>query len=101
MACIFWTWYNKLDKKLRENQFLDYAKISIYPFDKAFKIAAVKLVIEEGFSVKEVSLQLEVHVNSLYRWIQEVEKYRESAFPEKGSALFDAHYELQGNRYPR
>ncbi len=36
-------------------------------FDKAFKIAAVKLVSEEGFSVKEVSLQLEVHDNSSYR----------------------------------
>ncbi len=43
-------------------------------FDIAFKIAAVKLVTEEGFSVKEVSLQLEVHANSLYRWVQEVEK---------------------------
>jgi len=43
-------------------------------FDKAFKIA-VKLVTEEKFSVKKVSLQLEVHANSLYRWGQEVEKY--------------------------
>ena len=59
--------------------------------DKAFKIAAVKLVIEEGFSVKEVRLQLEAHANSLYRWIQEVEKYSESAFHGKESALFDAH----------
>ena len=74
-------------------------------FDKAFKIAAVKLVSEEGFSIKEVSLQLEVHANSLYRWVQEVEKYGESAFPGKGSALFDAHYEIkkleQENRYLR
>lgn len=29
-------------------------------FDRSFKIATVKLVTEEGFSVKEVSLQLEV-----------------------------------------
>lgn len=74
-------------------------------FDKAFKIAAVKLVIKEGFSVKEVSLQLGVHANSLYRWVQEVEKYGESAFPGKGSALFDAHYEIkkleQENRFLR
>lgn len=47
-----------------------------------FKIVAVKLVIEEGFSVKEISLQLEVHANSLYRRVQEVEKYGGSAFPE-------------------
>lgn len=72
-------------------------------FDKAFKTVAVKPVTEEGFSVKEVSLQLEVHANSLYRWIQEVERYEESAFHGKGSALFDAHYEIkkleQENRY--
>jgi transposase len=57
-------------------------------FDKAFKIASEKLVTEEGFSVKEVSLQLEVHANCLYRRVQEVEKYGESAFPGKGNALF-------------
>ena len=44
-------------------------------FDKAFKIGVVKLVTEEKFSVKKVSLQLEVHANSLYRWVQEVDKY--------------------------
>lgn len=74
-------------------------------FDKAFKISAVKLVMEEGWSVKEVRQQLEIHANSLYRWDQEVEKYGESAFPRKGSALFDAHYEIkkleQENRYLR
>ncbi len=64
-------------------------------FDKTFKIATVKLTTEEDFSVTEVSLQLEVHANSLYRWIQEVEKYGENAFPGKGSALFDAHYEIK------
>lgn len=74
-------------------------------FDKAFKTAAVKLIIEESFSVKEVSDQLDVHANSLYRWVQEYEKYGDSAFPGKGSALFDAHYEIkkleQENRYLR
>ena len=64
-------------------------------FDKSFKIAAVKLVTEEGFAVKEVSLQLEIHANRLYRWVQEVEKYGESAFPGKGSALFEANYEIK------
>ena len=64
-------------------------------FDKAFKTAAVKLIIEDGFSVKEVSNQLDVHANSLYRWVQEYEKYGKGAFPGKGSALFDAQYELK------
>ncbi len=74
-------------------------------FDKAFKISAVKMVTEEGFSVKEFSLQLEVHANSWYRWVQEVEKYGENTFPEKWSALFDDHFEIkklkQENRYLR
>lgn len=36
-------------------------------FDKAFKSAALKLIIEESFSVKEMSAQFNVHVSSLYR----------------------------------
>ncbi|HES1248442.1 TPA: transposase [Streptococcus pyogenes] len=50
-------------------------------FDKAFKLSAVKLILEEEQSVKMVSSTLEIHPNSLYRWIQEYEKYGESAFP--------------------
>ena len=38
-------------------------------FDKAFKIAEVKLVLEEGMPVSEVSKELSTHYNSLYRWI--------------------------------
>jgi transposase-like protein len=34
-------------------------------FDKQFKNSAVKLVLEEGYSVKEVSQELGVHTNSL------------------------------------
>ena len=64
-------------------------------FDKPFKISAVKLIVEEGFSVKEDSRELCVHANSLYRWVQEVEKYGVNAFPGKGSALFDAQYEIK------
>lgn len=44
-------------------------------FDKAFKLSAVKLILEEEQSVKMVSSTLEIHPNSLYRWIQEYEKY--------------------------
>ncbi|WP_227869002.1 transposase, partial [Streptococcus pyogenes] len=48
-------------------------------FDKAFKLSAVKLILEEEQSVKMVSSTLKIHPNSLYRWIQEYEKYGESA----------------------
>ena len=36
---------------------------------------------------KEVSQELEVHANSLYRWVQEVEEYGESAFPALSVSL--------------
>ena len=85
-----WNWYNKLDIKLRENgEFI----MPRRNYGKQFKIQAVKLVMEEEFSVKEVSEQLEIHQNSLYRWVSEYEKYGDSAFPGKGSALFDLQYE--------
>ena len=60
-----WNGYNKLDREKRESEESAMSRAS---FDKAFKTAAVKLIIEESFSVKEVSAQLDVHVNSLYRW---------------------------------
>lgn len=53
-------------------------------FDKQFKNAAVKLILEEGYSAKEVSQELDVHSNSLYHWVQKVEEYGENAFPGNG-----------------
>lgn len=53
-------WTNKKEKE----------RIQIMPrrlFDKSFRISAVKLIVEVGFSVKEVSRELCVHVNSFYR----------------------------------
>ena len=70
-------------------------------FDKQFKNSAVKLILEEGFSVKEVSQELDA--NSLYRWVQEVEEYGESAFPGNGTALANAQHKIKllekENRY--
>lgn len=69
-------------------------------FDKQFKNSAVKLILEEGYSVKEVSQELEVHANSLYRWVEE---YGESAFPGNGTALANAQHKIKllekENRY--
>ena len=66
----FWKGYNKLDTKLRE--IVERFIMARRKFDKQFKNSAVKLILEEGYSVKEVSQELEVHANSLYRWVQEV-----------------------------
>ncbi len=38
--------------------------------DKAFKIAAAKLVTERNYTAKEAALSLGVHVNTLQYWVK-------------------------------
>ena len=64
-------------------------------YDKQFKIAAVKLVLEDDMTVTEVSKELSIHYNTLYRWISEYEEYGESAFPGHGTALYSYQYEIK------
>ena len=64
-------------------------------YDKQFKMAAVKLVLEDNMTVAEVSKELDIHYNGLYRWISEYEEYGESAFPGHGSALYSYQYEIK------
>jgi len=40
-------------------------------YDRQFKMAAVKLVLEDAMSVSKVAKELFIHYNSLYRWISE------------------------------
>lgn len=64
-------------------------------YGRQFKIAAVQLVLEENMFVKEVSRELSIHFNTLYRWINEYEEYGESAFPGRGSALYHSQYDMK------
>ena len=64
-------------------------------YDKQFKMAAVKLVLEDNMTVSEVSKELSIHYNSLYRWISEYEEHGESAFPGHGTALYSYQYEIK------
>ncbi|WP_259463112.1 transposase, partial [Streptococcus iniae] len=50
--CKDWKGYNKLDTKLRE--IVERFIMARRKFDKQFKNSAVKLILEEGYSVKEV-----------------------------------------------
>ena len=61
-------------------------------YDKQFKIAAVKLVLEDEMFVSLVTKKLFIHYNSLYRWINE---YEERAFPGHGTALYSYQYEIK------
>ena len=63
-------------------------------FDRNFKLATVKLVINDELPVVQVAKELEIHYNSLYRWIREYEDYGESAFPGHGCALYNYQYEI-------
>jgi transposase len=44
--------------------------------------------------VSDVARQLDIHYNSLYRWIREYEEYGESAFPGHGCTLYNYQYEI-------
>ena len=68
-----WKGYNKLDTKLRE--IVERFIMARRKVDKQFKNSAVKLILADCYSVKEFSQELEVHSNSLYRWVQVVEEY--------------------------
>ena len=62
-------------------------------YDRQFKMAAVKLVLDDDVSVAEASKELNIHYNTLYQWIGEYDKYGESAFPGHGCALYSLEYE--------
>lgn len=64
-------------------------------YTKEYKIAAVKLVLEDDMPVAEVAKNLSIHYNSLYHWIKEYEEYGENAFPGHGSALYSYQYEIR------
>ena len=89
-----WKWYNKVDTKLREfNERWYFMKRKSY--DKQFKMAAVKLILEEEVPVSVVAKELEIHQNTLYRWVNEYEEHGESAFPGRGTALYSYQFEIK------
>ena len=53
-------------------------------FTRDFKIEAVKLVTDSDFTVAEVAKDLDIHPNTLYRWVSQFGENPEEAFPGKG-----------------
>lgn len=87
-------WYNKVDTKLREfNERWYFMKRS--PMISSLRIAAVKLISEEEVPVSVVAKELEIHQNTLYRWVNEYEEHGESAFPGRGTALYLYQFEIK------
>lgn len=53
-------------------------------YDKAFKLEAVRLIVEEGRSVASVARDLGVNANSLHHWKKQFSTDGADAFPGHG-----------------
>lgn len=52
--------------------------------DREFKLEAVKLVLEKGMKVSEVSMDLGISYHMLWKWVEEYRAEQAGAFPGKG-----------------
>ena len=65
-------------------------------YSKEFKLQAVMLVLkQQHHPVAFVAKKLDIHENSLSRWIQEYEQHGERAFPGKGCRNFITQSQLK------
>ena len=64
-------------------------------YSKKFKLQAVMLVLKQQHPVAFVAKKLDIHENSLHRWIQEYEQHGERAFPGKGCRDFITQSQLK------
>ena len=53
-------------------------------FSREFKIEAVKLVTQQGYSVSQAAESLGISGNSLRKWREKFEDHGQQAFPGKG-----------------
>ena len=53
-------------------------------YDKEFKVSAVKMILDSGMSTAQISRDLGVNENSLYKWKRDYLTDQEQAFPGKG-----------------
>jgi len=54
-------------------------------YDKEFKLEAVRLVLEEGYSARSVEQKLGTGQGVVYNWVHQVIDDPEHAFPGKGN----------------
>jgi transposase len=53
-------------------------------YDKQFKLSAVKMIVEGGMRVSQVSRDLGINENSLHKWKRDYLSDQKNAFPGKG-----------------
>ena len=59
-------------------------------FTREFKIETARLLTASGQSVTGVAEDLEIHPNTLYKWIRQYGENPEEAFPGKGRQTSEA-----------
>ena len=63
-------------------------------YDRQFKLAAARLVLEGEHPVKEIAEELQMKDCTLRRWAKEYEENGEAAFPGSGSPNINKDYEI-------
>jgi transposase len=64
-------------------------------YDKAFKVAAVQQVIEEGKKVSHVAKAPGIFPAMLSRWVYEYKAHGEKAFSGNGVAICNTDWEIK------
>lgn len=59
-------------------------------FTREFKIETVRLLTGSDQPISEVAEDLEIHPNTLYKWVRQYGENPEDAFPGKGKQAPDA-----------
>ena len=63
-------------------------------YDRRFKVAAAKVVLEGERTVRELSSEFGIKDTTLRRWASEYEGLGEAAFPGNGSPKTNKDYEI-------
>ena len=63
-------------------------------YDRQFKVAAARVVLEKERTVKELSEELGIKDTILRRWADEYEKLGENAFPGSSPPKRNKDYEI-------
>lgn len=63
-------------------------------YDRQFKLAAARLVLDGEAPVTQVSRELEIPLSTLRRWAAEFEEHGEEAFPGNGNPRQNKDYEI-------
>lgn len=64
-------------------------------FDRAYKMATIKMVLDENIPVITVAEELSIHRNTIYLWLREYESFGENAFPGHGNEIRNYQFEIR------